>query len=413
MEDVILASVVHSNPRLIEAVRGTMSQRKQLVLFFSAIAFMACATGVHDSIFNNFLSDTFDISEHGRGMLEFPRETPGFLVVLTAGLLAALPLTRVGTGAALTFAIGMVGIGSLGDHFWIMVGFMCLASTGLHLIQPIGATIALGLSDESARGRRMGQMGMVETSATVLGAGMVWLCIDKTAPQYRTVFFCAALLACVAALIYALLNVPHLHKPRPRIVFNARYKLYYLLELVAGARKQIFLTFGPWVLIKVYHREASSMASLLMIAGLIGIVFKPTAGIIIDRFGERAVMIADNLLLIFVCLGYGYATTLTGDPDSARLLASGCYIADNLLFTLSLARAVYISRITPSPQDLNSTLSAGVSINHIASMTIPIGAGYLWSVYGYERVFLAASILALLTAFIALRVPRKKRSTTA
>ena len=370
---------------------------------------MACGTGVHDSIFNNFLSDTFSLSAQARGLLEFPREAPGFLVFLTSGALAALPLTRVGSVATLVFAAGMLGLGLFGSNFWLMMAMMCIGSTGMHLLQPVGATLAIGLSDESNRGRRMGQMGGIDTTAAVIGTGLVWLLLDKTAPQYRTGFVCAALLGVAAAVIYGFLNVPHLHEPRPRMVFRMRYRLYYMLELFAGARKQVFLTFGPWVLITVYQEPATSMAGLLMTAALIGIIFKPIAGVMVDRFGERAVMIADGLVLILVCIGYGYAVPLTGSIESARLLACGCYVADNLLFALSSARAVYLSRVATAPQELTSTLAMGVSINHVASMTIPIGAGALWAGFGYERVFLSAALLALLTSVLALWVPAKGR----
>lgn len=384
-----------------------MVRRTQILLFFCAVACMAMAAGVHDSIFNNFLSDTYAMSADARGWLELPRETPGFLVFLTAGVLAALPVTRVGVVGTLIFGTGMLGLGVLGGHFGWMVAAMLVGSTGLHLLQPVGSSIAIGLSDETRRGRRMGQMGAVDTLAAVVGTGLVWLTFDKTAPQYRTGFFIAAVLGGAGCFFYSLMHVPHLHKPRARMVVRKKFRLYYLLELVFGARKQIFITFGPWVLIKVYGQPATSMAGLLMIAALIGIVFKPLAGMAIDRFGERVLMILDGASLIFVCLGYGYAMRLTSNPEQARLLACACFIADNLLFALGSARVVYASRLASSPQELTSTLAVGISVNHVISMTIPAVAGAIWTCFGYERVFLCAAVLAFGHAILATRVPRK------
>jgi hypothetical protein len=385
-----------------------MSRKSQLVLFFAAIGCMACATGIHDAIFNNFLADTFGLSAQGRGLLELPREAPGFLVFLTAGMLAALPLTRVGVVGTLAFATGMMGIAVLGGSFGPMVAMMCIGSAGLHLLQPVGASLAVGLSDAGSCGRRMGQMGAVDTLGAVLGTGFVWMVFDRTFPQYRTGFVCAAALGCLAALVYGSMHVPQLHEPRPRLLLRRRYSLYYVLELVAGARKQIFLTFGPWVLIRVYHEPAAGIAGLLMTAALIGIVFKPVAGILVDRFGERAIMIADNVVLIFVCIGYGYAGRFFADPDHARSLACACYVADNLLFALGSARVVYLSRRALSPRELTSTLAMGVSINHVVSMTIPIAAGSVWAGFGYEQVFFCAAILAVITAVLSSFVPGKR-----
>jgi predicted MFS family arabinose efflux permease len=220
-------------------------------------------------------------------------------------------------------------------------------------------------------------------------------------------FLAIAAIAIGAGAIYFMLRIPALHQPRARLVLRKRYALYYVLEFLFGSRKQVFLTFGPWVLIRVYGEPASGIAGLLMTASLVGIAFKPLAGAAIDRFGERAVMIVDGLLLAVVCMGYGYALKLTGDPATARPIACVCFIADNLLFALGASRPVYLSRLTRSPQEINSTLAMGVSINHIASMTIPAVAGAMWMGLGYERVFAGAAVLALGISAVSTLVPGK------
>lgn len=392
-----------------------MSLKTQLLLFFAAVACMAAAMGVHDSVFNNFLNDTFQLTADQRGWLEFPRELPGFLTVLMTGVLASLAVTRLAVVASAMFLGGLVGIALLGASYPMMVTMMMIASAGMHLLQPVGGSIALGLSEASNRGRRMGQMGSVGTAGTVFGTGTVLLLLDKSAPHYVQWFLVAAALGGAAGVIYACMHIPHLNRPRPRMVVRRRFSLYYLLEFVFGARKQIFLTFGPWVLIKVYGAAATSIAGLLMTAAIIGIFFQPVVGYLIDRFGERRIMILDGSLLVFVCLGYGYAFRSalgwSGSTEHALALAlpvaSACFVADNLLFALGSARAAYLSRLTDSPEEITSTLAMGVSINHIASMTIPAVAGYVWMTFGYERVFAAGAVLAAGQALLALLVPRR------
>lgn len=387
------------------------SAKPQLALFFAAVMAMGVAMGIHESIFNNFLSDTFDLSAYARGWLEFPRELPGFLVVLMAGILWTLSVTRLGVLGAAIFLVGMTGMVLFGQSYWPMILMMVLASAGHHLLQPVTASIALAAADHTNRGWRMGQMRAMGTIGMIVGSGFVWLVFRKIGPEYRLGFLCAAAVGAATAVCYALMHLPHLHRPRAPLVFRKRYALYYLLELVFGARKQIFITFGPWVLIKVYGQLAWDIALLLLIAAVIGIAFKPLAGLAIDRFGERAIMIADGLTLAVVCLGYGYAATIA-TPDTARLIACACFIADNLLFALGTARATYLARLTRSHQEITSTLAMGVSINHIASMTIPAAAGALWAAFGYQRVFLAAAILALTVSALSTRVPGKEPSPT-
>jgi MFS family permease len=383
-----------------------VSRRTQWILFIVAVVSMSAATGLHDSLFNNFLSDEFGLSAQERGWLEFPRELPGFLAAAMAAALYTLAVTRMATVGALGFALGAAGLALIGGSFVPMVAMMVLASAGLHLLMPVGQSIVLGLSDEHNRGRRMGMAGAFGTAGVVLGTGSVWLLFDRVSPQYALGFLITAGLACVAGFVYAMMHLPHMLQPRPRMIVRRKYWLYYALETLHGARKQIFLTFGPWVLIRVYGVPATSMAKLLMIAAIIGVFFQPVMGHVLDRLGERRIMILDGLLLSVVCIGYGYSITFMGSAKAALPLACACYVADNLLFALGAARAIYLSRLTESSEELTSTLTLGVSINHIASMTIPAVAGAIWVGFGYETVFIAAAMLALCTAALALRVPR-------
>ena len=381
------------------------SQRSQLMLFFAAVSLIGVTLGIQESILNNFLSDTFALSATGRGWLELPRELPGLLVVLTAGALWMLPVTRVGVVGALVFSAGLVGVAVYGGTFGPMVAMLMVGSAGMHLLQPIGASLAIGLSGESNRGKRMGQMGAIGTAGVIVGSGGIALFLGETDPRYRTAFLVAAVLAAAGGAVYACMHVPHLHQPRARLVVKRKFWLYYLLEFLFGARKQIFITFGPWVLIQVYKEPARDIAGLITIASVIGLGFKPLVGYAIDRFGERLVMIVDGIVLAVVCLGYGYALRLFGDQSHALIVACGCYILDNLLFALGTGRAVYMSRIADSPQEVTSTVATGISINHIASMFIPAVAGAVWMGMGYERVFLGAAILALCIAATASLVP--------
>lgn len=386
-----------------------MTRTNQLILFLTAAVLLSAAGSVNESIFNNFLRDTFNPSPESRGWLELPRELPGFLVVLMTGVLAALPVTRLGMVGGLLLALGLAGLAILGTTWSGMVAMMVLASSGLHLLMPVGSSIAIGLTKEGNRGKRLGQLGSVGTLGAILGSGAVWMFLDKSNPAYATAFLCAAILAALAALCYGLLHIPHLHQPRARLVVKRKFGLYYCLEFVFGARKQIFITFGPWVLIQEYKEPAAAIAGLFMTAAFIGLAFNPLAGMAIDRFGERKVLILDGIVLIFVCAGYGYAKDLIPDESLARNVACACFMLDMLLFSLGTGRAVYASRLADSPQELTSTLAMGVSVNHIVSMTIPAFAGALWMGFGYQRVFLAAAGLSVMNAVLCTWIPGKRK----
>jgi len=388
-----------------------MNHKKQLLLFFGAMILVTAGGSIYESTFNNYLDDVFGMKAGARGVLEFPRELPGFLVVLTSGALAVFAVTRVGAIGALVFSAGLVGLALTGPSYGLMVLMMIIASTGQHILQPVNASIAIGLSDANNRGKRMGQVGAVSTAGGLLGFGFVWLTFKGKLPNYSMGFLTAAVVIFAGVAFFALMHIPHLHRPRARLVFRKKYRLYYLLELLFGARKQIFITFGPWVLIKIFGCRPSSLAALFIIAGVIGLAFKPLAGIAIDRFGERVVLVLDGIILVAVCLGYGYAKFFTPDNSAALLVAQCCFVADALLFALGTGRAVYLSRLTDSHQEINSTLAMGVSINHVVSMSIPAFAGLAWVYFGYEVVFAGAAVLAIGIATASSFVPGKKAVT--
>lgn len=358
------------------------------------------------------MKDTFGLSPEARGVLEIPRELPGFLVVAMAGVLCMLSVARLGVVGGAMYAIGLAGLAFLGTTYSPMLAVLIVASAGMHLLQPVGESIAIGLSHHGNRGLRMGQMGLVGNAGMILGSGMVWLFLSKTHTQYNWAFLGAAVLAAMGALTYSMMHLPELGRRRPRLTFRRKFWLYYLLEILFGARKQIFITFGPWVLIEVYKEPANQIAQLFMFAAILGVVFRPLAGQAIDWFGERAVLVCDGLALALVCLGYGYARAVFSD-SAALWVACTCFVMDSLLFALGRGRSIYMSRIADSPEEITATLAMGVSINHIASMFIPAIAGTVWVLFGYEKVFLAATILAFLVSAASSLVPRKREMEAA
>jgi predicted MFS family arabinose efflux permease len=381
--------------------------RRELTLFLVVAAALGMTSGIFETTFNNFLNDTFSIGAEARGRLEFPRELPGFLVTAVGGALFFLSEVRLGALSALGIAVGLAGLAFVDDHYRAMIVFMFIWSAGSHLMMPVTGTIALSLAKRNNRAAMMGRIGAVAMGATIIGSGIVWTGLQYLHLSYRAMFLiamCGAIVA--AAFVGRLRPLPRPPGARPKLVMKRRYSLFYLLCAFAGARKQIFITFGPWVLIKVFHEPAPTIAKLWIVASAIGIFAQPQLGKLIDRVGERAVLMADGLILIGVCLGYGFAEQLPlAHPVK---LVYACYLLDNLLFATSMARSTYLDKIAEKQEDVHASLSLGVTLDHAVSMSIPALAGRLWESQGYPYVFLAAAVIAMMscTAASFLRAPR-------
>lgn len=389
-------------------------RQRQILLFLMAAAFLGAASGVFETTFNNYLNDTFHLTAAQRGGLEFPRELPGFLTALFSGALFFMVEAHTAALCALGIAFGMFGLATWAKEahqFAPMLAFTILWSTGTHLLMPMQSAIGLGLSEKGREATLLGRLGATSTAATIVGCGFVWLATDYLSVRYSTLFLGGALAALCGALVYGGLRVRRSDTRRKAFLVQKRYRLYYALCVLFGARKQVFITFGPWVLIKVFHQPPSTFAKLWIVSALIGVVFKPVLGQWIDRHGERRILMADAALMVLVCLGYGFAGHL-GLGQGAVWLIYACYVLDQVLFATGIARTTYVDKIAARREDVAPTLSLGVSLDHAVSMSIPTVGGWIWARWGYPYVFAAAAAIAVINGITAsfVRAPTREKT---
>jgi MFS family permease len=383
---------------------------------------MAVSSGIFENTYNNYLASAFHISPETRGNLEFIREFPGLLNVVFIAVLAALPETRVAAFGATITAVGMAGFGFRGESWRLMLLFTLFWGAGSHILMPIRSSLSMSFGGETKRGRRLGQVGAVSILGSIVGAALVWLVFGSvrsghsaagSAPsiemwRFDLAFYLAAAACIAAAAVYSRLRSVGSQTKRPTFVFRTKYWLYYVLNVLFGARKQVFLTFGRWVLVTVFGQSPSTFAKLWIIGSVIGLWFTQAVGRLVDRLGERTILIVDSFVLLLVCAGYAVAQHLGLSASWALIVVCTCFVVDQLFFAVGMARDTYMSKISETPEDLTASLSVGVTINHLVAMSVPSLGGRLWEAYGYEWVFVAAGGLALLMMLFAsmVRVPK-------
>lgn len=385
--------------------------RRNLILFLVAVSLLSAAGGMFDTVFNNFLKDNYHLAADARGALEFPRELPGFLTALLLAALVFLSETRIAAVAAFATGLGMLGLAWAGASWATMILTLAVWSVGAHLIMPVRSSIGMDLATGVTRGRRLGQISGIAVTASIAGYALAWVLLRFAGHDYRLIFIVAGIGSFVAGAVFLCLRMPGAHIARPRLVWNNRYWLYYVLSFLFGARKQIFITFGPWVLIAIFDQSASRIAELMIAACVLGTMFQPMLGRMIDRVGERRILMADAVVIFCVCLGYGYAHLL-GSRGLALGILYVCFVLDQLMFGTGMARDTYLSKIVVRKEDLAATLSMGVSINHVVSMSLPALGGWLWMQHAHggrdnhDKVFLGAAVVALVMFGFASRVPK-------
>ncbi|OPY57632.1 MAG: Major Facilitator Superfamily protein [Pelotomaculum sp. PtaU1.Bin035] len=370
------------------------------LLFCLSGAFLGIYTGLYDPTFNNYIAETFNISEATRGGIEFFRESPAVLVVFISGILMALTDVRIAIVSLLILSLGLLGQGFIAPTLHWAVVWMVMWSIGAHLYMPMSNSIVVSLSEPHEVGKKLGKWSGINAATSLIGYLVALVGFRYFNMNYRLTFGLAALAVIAAVICLLFMSTQKISRPGTSIVFKKRYSLYYFLSLLFGARKQIFLTFGPWVLIKVYHQTVATFALLGIAGTVLGTFFKPVLGMVIDRFGERIIIMMESVALVAVCLGYGFANSILPD-NIALIFVYICFVGDNLLFACLMARATYLNKIVENKSDLTPTLSMGVSIDHIVSMTVPFFAGLLWENIGFKYVFLLAAALAIFNFWAA------------
>jgi predicted MFS family arabinose efflux permease len=384
---------------------------RELKLFAVASFVMGMAYSMVDAIFNNFLDARFALSGFQRSFLEFPRELPGFLVAFVSALLWFLCSRRLGTVAMLLGVVGAPLIGFASPTYRFMVIWLFIYSLGQHIFMPLSSSIGMELAHEGKTGQRLGQLNAIRNLAAIIGSFLVVLGFKFLGLTFRLTFALAALGLAVAAILMFGMKPEKTQPPTIHLKLHRAYWLYYLLSVLYGSRKQLFMTFAPWVLIKVFHQPTQTMATLLTIGGVIGILFQPFLGWAIDHLGERLVLASEAVLLVVVCFGYGFAKFLFSE-NTAFLIACVCFLLDQMLMSVNMARATYMKKIALQSDHIQPALTISVTIDHFFSITVALLGGVIWNVFGFQYVFLLGAFIAIGNFLAALQIHIPKRAVT-
>jgi predicted MFS family arabinose efflux permease len=380
---------------------------RELKLFVVASLAMGIAYSIIDSTFNNFLNERFALTGFQRSFLEFPRELPGFLVLFVSASLGFLCSRRLGAVAKFLSAVGVLLIGFASPTYLIMVAWLFIYSLGQHLFIPLSSTIGMELAREGRMGQRLGQLNAIRNLAIIMGSLVVLLGFKFLGFTFHHTFALSALAFTVAAAFMFAMKPDKTRKPKVYLKLYKEYRLYYLLSILYGSRKQIFLTFGPWVLVTVFHQPTQTLATLVMIGGGIGILFQPLLGRAIDKLGERFVLLSEAGLLVFVCLGYGFSKFLMRE-NVAFIIVCVCFLLDQMLMSVNMARSTYMKKIALHDSHVQPALTGSVTIDHIFSISVGLLGGIIWDALGFQYVFLLGAFIAIgnFLAALYIRIPK-------
>lgn len=118
MEDLQVNNTEPAHRKGLGRLFAKYRSDRDFSLFLISGLFAGIASGINTSIFNNYLSDVYKISEEARGFLEVPREAPDLFIMVILALLNFLGDIRIAMFGMLAAGLGMLGLGRRPAAHW-------------------------------------------------------------------------------------------------------------------------------------------------------------------------------------------------------------------------------------------------------------------------------------------------------
>ena len=378
--------------------------------FLLTVLITGLSYGLYKGMLDNFLAEVVHMGEMDRGITEFFRELPGIALVFILAAFYMFSAERLYKIGALIMLVGMAMHAALPPTKVLATLAICTYSLGEHIQLGMKSTLSLQYAREGKGGAAQGLQSSVNQVGTLAGYLVIVLAFSlvQGAQPYGVFFAVAAALAGLSFLCtLKITGKSETDKSKRRFYFHKKYTKYYMLEMFYGARKQVFLTFGPYVLILHYGADAATVSLLFAVSAVACFLAAPLVGKIIDRVGYKTVMVADTLVLVIVCMFYGFAHRVF-PMDVAFIVCCVNYVLDAVISLASMASNNYVQELSESQDETKATMSTGLSINHVITVFIALFGGWIWQTLGIETLFICSAVLGLCNSAYAATIKTKK-----
>jgi len=384
------------------------------MLLFLSVATFSIGFGLYKGLIDNYCAEIVLMEELDRGLIEFFRELPGLLLVFILAIFYMASAETLFKAGAVILVVGMGMLSIVSPTKVLVILSVALFSLGDHIQLGMKNTMTLSYAKTEHGGQALGYLSSVGQIGTLLGyivIIIVFSFIEKATEGNYKLFFIISTVLIIASMVLAfgLPNTSKADQAKSRFYFRKKFTKYYMLEVFYGARKQVFFTFGPYVLVLFYNASAVTISILFAVSAVLCFFIAPIVGKIIDKFGYKIVMISDTLILVIVCFFYGFAHHIF-PHNVAMIVCCINYVLDSIISLAAMASNVYVQDISDSQEEMRATISTGISVNHLITIFIALFGGWIWKTLGIETLFILSAVLGLCnSAYAATIKPEKDR----
>jgi hypothetical protein len=338
------------------------------------------------TLFDNFAVKMAGLDGNHIGIIQSVREIPGFLALLAIFIIMVLKEHRLSALSILVLGLGVATTGLFPSFAGLLVTTVVM-SFGFHYYETTNQSLTLQYFDEKTSPWVFGQLRAL-AAASNISIGILIFFIAPILNFTQIYLLIGGII--MAAGFWGFTQDPtdrEIVSQHKKMIFRKKYWLFYFLTFMSGARRQIFIAFAVFLLVKKFQFSVQEVTVLFVVNNLINYFLSPLIGKGIIRFGERKVLSLEYFSLIFIFLAYAAV--------SSKMLVAVLYILDHIFFNFAIAIRTYFQKVG-DPKDIAPSMAVGFTINHIAAVFLPAIGGLLW-VVDYRIPFVCGAILSMIS----------------
>ncbi|MDY0187347.1 MAG: MFS transporter [Syntrophus sp. (in: bacteria)] len=345
------------------------------------------------ALFTNFAKEVVGVNGFQIGIAQAVREIPGFLTFMVMYVLLIMKEHRLSAWSVILLG---VGIGATG-FFTTFVGLLAVTvimSIGFHFFETTNKSLTVQYFNRKdapvvfARLRGYGALANIAVGTVVWGLSFIL-------PYHVNFLFLGIFVT--SAGMYMLTKNPvqgHGLQRQNKLILRRKYWLYYVLNFLSGARRQIFIVFAVFLLVEKYRLSVSSIAGIYVLNYTLTYLTNRYISRAINVYGERMVLSLESASLFVLFLGYAFIEN--------AWVAVILYVIDSIFFNFAIGLNTYLQK-TADPEDLAQSTAIGFTINHISAIVIPLIGGSLW-LLNWKLPFLIGACLTVVSLYFTQKI---------
>lgn len=320
------------------------------------------------ALFTNYAKEVVGVNGFQIGISQGIREIPGFLSFAAVYLLLFMREHRLSAWSVVLLGLGVVITGIFTSFGGLLISTFIM-SVGFHFFETTNKSLTVQYFNTTESPVVFARLRGYGALANIVVGFVIWI-LSFLVPYIWT-FVILGVFISASGITMLFSNpvrqdVPHQNK---KLVLRKKYWLFYVLNFLAGTRRQIFTVFAIFLLVERYDLRLRIVTGIYVITYALTYLLNPQISKALNKYGERVVLSLESASLIILFLGYAFINNVW--------IVAGLFILDSIFFNFSIGLNTYLQK-TADPKDLGSSTAIGFTINHISAVIIPVFGGFLW-----------------------------------